>query len=89
MTTHTTADEAIAALREAAFTTGEGRTIIHTFSGVLGSVGSDWDLEGAEEFVRDADEVAWVDNLFEHNLGARCGSRVIFFDVKRPSQETS
>lgn len=69
------------ALIEAAFTTDEGRQVVHCQAG---SLGSDWDLEHALEFLASADEVAWVDNMFRHDLAVLSDGKVRNFDVRRP-----
>ena len=75
-------DGMIDALRASAFTTTEGRTIIHT---LRGGFGADWDLESAIEFVRDAEEAHWIDHLTGHDLAAVRDGRTVCFDVKRPA----
>lgn len=72
-----TVEEAVAALQRRAFTTDEGRTVIHTFAGVFGA---DWNLDGAVAFVRDAARIEWSRHLLGHDLLVvdRDGRRVRF-----------
>jgi hypothetical protein len=55
--------------------------LIHCF---MGSMGADWDLESAVKLVRRSDDVAWIDNLFSHNLGVLADGRVHCFDARKP-----
>lgn len=86
---HIGKDEAIEAMRAAAFTIDdlEGsdncRTIIHTFAGPFGA---DWDLDEAIALVERSVEIAWVDHLICHDLAVREDDKhVIYFDCKRPA----
>ena len=77
--------EAIDALTDAAFTTDEGRVIVHSF---LGSFGADMDLDSCIDKVQEASSVAWHDNIFGHDLAAVLDDRKVYcFDVKRPGGE--
>ena len=60
------------------------RKVIHTQGG---GFGSDWDLEGAEEFIRGATEVFWGFALFGHHLHATSAAgQHIAFDVQAPDE---
>jgi hypothetical protein len=77
---HITIEEAASAVEAAAFTivqtgwdmqnrpvpTDAGRRIIHTFAG---PVGADWDADDAVAFIARSSDRAWVDNVFDHDLG--------------------
>lgn len=68
------ADEAIAALPEHEF--------IHCF---LGFIGADWRRASVIEDIKNADRVAWLPNLFDHDLAVEGGGRSVrHFDVRMP-----
>lgn len=71
------ARDILAAIDEAL---GTPRVLIHCF---MGGMGADWSLEGAVKLVERADEVAWVDNLFRHDLGVLADGKVHCFDVRK------
>lgn len=86
---HITADEAIAALTAAAFeVTNEqdenfGRTLVHSMAG---GFGADWDLDSAITAAQEARDIAWMDDLFGHDLAVLTqDGRVRKFGVKRPA----
>lgn len=63
---------------------GEGRLRIHTYGRMFGA---DWDLTGAEEFIRTAKRCAWVEHMMGHELGViGADDRPIYFDVRRPAE---
>lgn len=55
------AEEAVAAIERCAFTTDEGERIVHCFAG---SLGADWDADGAIDAARSARRIAWIDHIF-------------------------
>lgn len=62
---------------------GEGPRMIHTYSGFGGY---DTSLEVAEEAVREAVAVEWVEHLLQHDLAIkRPDGHVLYFDVRRSS----
>ena len=96
-----TVEDALRAVREAAFTCqpepedstcghtgctdhpGQGRLIVHCFAGGLGA---DWDLASVENEIAQAQRIAWVDNVFGHELGVlNREGRVRNFNVRRPA----
>jgi len=84
-----TVDEAIEALAAAAFkVTNEqdenfGRTLIHSMAG---GFGADWDLDSAITASQHARDIAWMDDLFGHDLAVLTqDGRVRKFGVKRPA----
>lgn len=84
---HITKDEATTAITAAAFTVTDpeasdhGRVIIHC---MMTFTGADWDLAEALKEIERADEIAWTDHLFGHDLAVRVGGDVYHFDAKRP-----
>ena len=84
-----TAEQAVTALTEGAFTLNEDETarkagdkIVHTRSRMFGA---DWDVAAAVEFVSSADRVGWLPDLFMgHDLIAYRDGREIRFDLRRP-----
>jgi hypothetical protein len=81
-----TREEAIVAARAAAFTTGEGRVIVHCF---MGGFGADWDLAGVEDVIERSMAVGWVDHILDHDLMVQTDGKLRFFDVKHPVDLTS
>lgn len=87
---HLTQDEAVDALRAAAFTVDypesgdHGRTLIHSFIG--GFIGADHDLDFALARVAEADEVAWATHPIHHDLAVRVRDRVYRYSVRRPER---
>lgn len=79
---HITKPEAVEAVRARAFTTDEGRAIVHCFSGTLGA---DWDLDGVVSLIEGADDIAWLPNIFGHELAVLAEGRIRSFDVKAPA----
>lgn len=83
-----TIEEAVDRLIEAAWTVTDSessdfnRTLVHS-RGTF--VGCDWDLDAAVVRVREADQVAWVDDIFGHELLTVLEGRRIYFDVKAPA----
>ena len=67
-----TKEEAAAALRAVAFPVTDpedsayGRTLVHCMTG--GTLGADWDLDGALALVERADQIAWHWSLLGHEL---------------------
>ena len=86
MVKHITKEEAAKAVRERAFTITDqdssdfGRTIIHSF---LGMFGADNDLDSALENISKADEIAWTDDMFGHDLAVKVGDKVWRYDIKQ------
>lgn len=78
-----TKHQALEALRARAFTTDEGRSIIHTYAG---GFGADWDLEGAEHFIENATRIVWSPHLIGHDLLVSCEGRIVRFDVPMPAE---
>lgn len=83
-------EEASVALRAAAWREEDsGRYLIHSFAhaDVGGGValGADHDLDEALARLDDADEIAWVQHPFGHNLAVLVGDRVLYFQVEGPS----
>lgn len=80
------AEEAIMAATEQAFTDDEGRTTVHS---VMIStpimLGADWDLSELVDELRSAQEIAWFDDPMGHELALRNGNGVYKFEVKRPA----
>jgi len=84
-----TREEAIAALTAAAFTVTDpedqnyGRTLTHC---MMSFTGADWDLSAAIEKIQQTDVggVAWVKDMFGHELSVLVDGRAYRFDVKRP-----
>lgn len=78
-----TPDEAAALVTAAAFTTGEGRRIIHTF---VETLGADWDLQDALRFIAEARDIRWRFSMLGHELRvAGYDGRPVQFDVRRPT----
>lgn len=84
-----TADEAVERLTTAAFEVTDqessdfGRKIVHCFAG--GFLGADWDLDAAIAAVREAQDIAWTDDLLKHDLVVLTNDgRVRRFNVQRP-----
>jgi hypothetical protein len=96
-----TKDEAIAALRAAAWeeqpesedaVCGHPGCTDHPAKGRMrihsfrSFIGCDWDLDRAEAAVRAAQAVAWVDDILDHNLAVReQDGGTVRFDAKRPA----
>lgn len=59
----------------------ETHPVIHT---TAGGFGADWSLAEAVAFIENADVIGWKLHLFRHNLAARSGGRVVFFEVPAP-----
>lgn len=55
---------------------------------MAGSIGADWGLDGALEFIDAAEEVVWVSSMFRHDLLVFSGGRSVAFDVKRPDRDS-
>jgi hypothetical protein len=86
---HITKDEAIAAATANAFTVDDpdlsnhGCTILHCR---MSFTGTDWDLAEVVALIERADEVAWVDSFFRHDLAVLADGSVHYFDVARPDR---
>lgn len=81
---HLSKQDAAEIARAAAFTDEEdGRTTLHSF---LGGIGADHDLDSVLKHIEAADEVAWADHLFHHDLAVRLGGRIYRYDVQRPER---
>lgn len=80
-----TADEAEAALRDAArYREDDGRTLVHCF---LGFIGADWDLDDVLAELPDARDIAWLDDIFGHDLAVLTNTgRLLRFEVKSPER---
>lgn len=91
MITHITADEAVAALTKAGFKvtdpedSAHGRTLVHCY---MGSFGADWDVDSAVALARHADDIAWMPNIFGHELAVLADGKIHSFNVKRPVTRT-
>jgi len=56
----------------------EGR-VVHSF---LGSFGANWDVEDVVTMINEAKEVAWVNNVLDHNLRVTAANgKAYFFQV--------
>jgi hypothetical protein len=55
----------------------------------LGAFVADWTANEAVALVREADEVAWTDDLMGHDLAARKAGKVYLFEARRPTVSTS
>lgn len=84
---HISVEEAVAAVRAAAFTEQYDdepeRQRIHTFTTGGFAIGADWDLSAAEDFVERSEDRAWRWDMFRHELAVLCDGRVIAFDAQR------
>ena len=65
------------------------RNIIHCFTG---SFGADWNRDSVIKELKMAKTIAWVENIFGHNLAVEAGEKSIWyqrnilrFDVRKPS----
>lgn len=72
-----TKDEAVAALRAAALDVMGDGDCGHT------GLGADWNLAGAEDAVVKATQIAWMQNVFGHELAALVDGKVYHFDAQQ------
>lgn len=76
-----TRQEFITALRAAATTLDDGRRVVHR----MGSfTGADYDLDAAIADVRAAQDVQWVQDIFDHDLAVLIDDRIWRFNATRP-----
>jgi hypothetical protein len=59
----------------------EGTRMIHTFKG---SIGCDISLQFAKEKINEADDIVWLDHLFNHDLYVGKNGSGICLDVRKP-----
>jgi hypothetical protein len=101
MTDYISVDDALAAVRDAAWekpadpedaVCGHTGCTDHPGEGrmrihTFGRMfGADWDLTSAEEFIRKSQRRAWVDHPMRHELGVIGeDDRPIYFEVRRPT----
>lgn len=82
------AQDARDAVTEAAFTTEEGRTILHSFAHTsFIALGADVDLEVVLDAIDNAEEIAWCTHPLEHDL-CIVGDVDRFYSVPRPERKT-
>lgn len=69
---------------DAAFDTGEGRWVVHSFAG---SIGADWDVDEVCTAIDTAVQVRWVRHLLRHDLEVTAvDGRRLHFDVVTPQR---
>jgi hypothetical protein len=56
---HLSRADAVAEVERCAFTTGDGRSVTHSFAGRMGA---DWDTSGAVEAIGKSADRAWLDS---------------------------
>lgn len=75
--------QSLQAIAKAALDTAPApRVIVHCLAG---TIGADWDLEGAVLEVHTADRVGWITHPLDHDLVAVTGGRIRAFAVRRPA----
>lgn len=78
-------NEAIEAVKAAAFVDENGHPLLHSFPWRGPLIGCDWSLKSVLEEIEHADQLAWDDEGFAgHELVTNRNGRAMSFDVSKP-----